>query len=534
MYIFLLAVYYIIYIIAVKEKTITFDLKIIMPFPKKIIVNIIFPLLSGIAVSFSYYSEKFSFLIFFALIPYLYSIINKFNIYKLFVYSFSLYFFSIIWITNTVSKVTDNIFFRLIISFFLISAISLILSIQLNFPFLVFRFGSFSVIKKAIIFPFIYIFGEWLQGIFSPIAFPWIRIGNIASPFTMFIQSASIFGTLFISLLILLINFSGALFFYYIKSAKKYIFSFSAFLIFSINLLFGYFSLNSANENKMKESSVIIVQGNFPKESKFTCSPEEILDKYLDLLCSCENEKADLILFPETSMHSDIYNVVNLRNKLYGVCCNFNSLLLFGSQYNLNEKYYNACMALFPKNKIEAVYLKRFLVPFGEYNPFNSDSLRFTATDFSAGNECGLIEFDKGLIGCSICYESIFPESVSESVNKGAEVITILTNDSWLGEKIPLYQHHSNSIMRAVENDRYVLTSTNTGISSVVSNKGKIITQSESNTDNVICSIFYLNNKITFYTKYGDIIILPSCLIIIFICIRYLFRQIYGLIFKKT
>lgn len=517
-----------------KGETITFDYKLIMHVYKNIILNILFPLLSGIALSFSNYSDKSAFLIFFSLVPYIYSIIKKFNICKIFIFSFSHYFFSLIWLSNIVSRAADNCILRLILSFLLLSAVSLILSLQLNIPLLIFRLISLSPVKTALIFPFMYILGEWIQGVCSPIAFPWIRLGNIASPFTAFIQSASVFGTLFISLLILLINAFFALFFYYIKSAKKYIFALSALFILSANLLFGYKNLSTAENKHGEKSSVIIVQGNFPKETKFTSEPEEILDKYIDLLYSADSDKTDLILFPETSMHSDIYTIEELKSKLYNISRDYKALLLFGSQYDMDEKYYNACMALFPENKIEAVYLKRQLVPFGEYNPFKSDSLRFTATDFSAGEECSLIKSDKGLIGCAICFESVFSGSASECVKEGAKAIIILTNDSWLGEVIPLYQHHSHSVMRAVENNRYVLTSTNTGISSVINNMGEIIIQSSLNTESVISSDFYMNNDITFYTEYGDIIILTSCLIIIFVCLSFVFRQIYGLIFKRT
>lgn len=501
---------------------------------KNIILNIFFPILSGITVSFSYYSDKCAFLIFFALTPYIYSVISEFNICKIFVYSFSLNFFSLIWLSNVVSEATDNVILQLLMTFFLVSAISLILSLQLNIPLLVFRYITVSPVKTVLLFPFMYILGEWLQGLLTPVAFPWIRLGNIASPFTTFIQSASVFGTLFISLLLLYINAFIALSFYYIKTVKKYIFTITATLILTANLLFGYISLNNTEENRGEESSVIIVQGYFPKETKFTSEPEEILYKYINLIYSSETDKADLILFPETSMHSDIYTIYTLKNKLYNICCDYKALLLFGSQYNLNEKYYNACMALFPDNRIEAVYLKRQLVPFGEYSPFNSDSLHFTATDFSAGEECSLIKSDKGMLGCAICFESVFSGSVSECVKKGAEAVIILTNDSWLGEKIPLYQHHSHSVMRAVENNRYVLTSTNTGISSVINNKGKIISQSSLNTEYLISERFYMNKNISFYTKYGDVVIFPSCMIIIYVCLKFVLRQIYRLIFKKT
>lgn len=500
---------------------------------KKTIINIFFPLISGIAVSLSYYNNLLSFLIFASLVPYVFSIIYSFSFYKLFIYSVPLYITSLIWLINPVSKITDIIFFRFIISILLILIISIFLSLMLNIPFLIFKMFSCSNVAKAILFPFIYIFGEWLQGIFVPIAFPWIRLGNISAMFTTFIQSASVFGTLFISFLILFINAFIALFFYYRKNRIKYLFLLSALLIVTVNLTFGHIKLKHSEENKISESSVIIVQGNYPRESKFTSTPDEILEKYISLVCSEDINKVDLILFPETSMHSDIYTIPKLKSKISEFCYNHKSLLLFGSQYNEKNEFYNACMAIYPENVVDAVYRKRILVPFGEYNPFKINSLHFTTTDFSSGDECSLIKFKNGQIGCAICFESIFPSSVSESVKNGANVITILTNDSWLGQAIPLYQHHTHSIMRAVENNRYVLTATNTGISSIINENGKVLKESNLNTEAIINGNFYMNSNLSFYTKYGDVIILPSCTIIIFLCIKFIFRELL-LIFKKA
>lgn len=498
------------------------------------IINLFLPALSGAAVSLAFYSEKLAFLIFFSLIPFLYSILNDFKIYKLIIYSFTLYFFSLIWTPNSVSIIADNFVIRLLISIIMIIGVSLILSLLLTLPFYIFRFDPTSKIKTAFIFPFIYIFGEWLQGSLYSLSFPWIKLGNIASPFTIFIQSASVFGTLFISLLILFINMSGALYFCFVKISQKYIFSIFSFFLTALNLLFGYFNIGIEENESKTALSAVIVQGNYPKESKRNSTPDETLQKYLDLIYSENLENADLILFPETSMHSLIYKTHNLQQALYSLCSDFNALLLSGSQYNLNDKHYNACMTVNSDKEIDAAYIKRILVPFGEYDPFDSDLFNISASDFSAGDECSLINSKNGDIGCAICFESLFSGAVSECVKNGAEVIAILTNDSWLGKKIPLYQHHSHSIMRAVENNRYVLTSTNTGISSIIDNKGRIIKRSKLNTESILSGRYYMNNKITFYTKYGDIIILPACVIILRSCIRFIFRRIYALFFKKT
>lgn len=423
--------------------------------------------------------------------------------------------------------VTESRAVQILISAVMLLTIPLILSITLTLPFYIFKLSRFSKLKTAVVFPFVYIFGEWLQGSLGAFSFPWVRIGNIASPFTVFIQSASVFGTLFISLIILYINMSAALLLSRIDAAKKIIFSsFSVFLT-AANLTFGFYSCGTAEKNDSPPLSAVIVQGNYPRNSKRSSSPDQMLKKYLDLLYSDSPENADIILFPETSMHSQIYKTDGLQHLLYKLCSDFNALLLSGSQYNSDDKHYNACMTVNTEHEIDAAYIKRILVPFGEYMPFDVSSLNIISSSFSAGKECSLIDFKNGQIGCLICFESIFPRIAAETSQKGAQAVTVLTNDSWLGKKIPLYQHHSHSIMRAAENNRYFLTSTNTGISSIIDPKGKIITRGDLNTECVVTGNFYMNGKKSVYTIYGDIIILPSCVIIIYSCIR-------SLISKKT
>lgn len=332
-------------------------------------------------------------------------------------------------------------------------------------------------------------------------------------------------------MLILYINIFIALFFYLSNYKSRYLFVLSAISILVINLTFGYIKINSLSKNKDSKYSVMIIQGNYPRESKFSSTPSEILDKYLNLAYKHVNKSADLILFPETAMHSDVYTVSELKSKLSTLSNDFNAQLIFGTQYSKSDKYYNASIAISPDTKTDdEIYLKRILVPFGEYNPFKLNSTQFTSTNFSAGDDCTLISSPNGYIGSAICFESVFSQAVSECVRNGANVITVLINDSWLGKEVALYQHHSHSIMRAVENNRYVLTSTNTGISSIINEYGKIIKKSKLNIEEVVNGNFYMNYDLTFYTKYGDVIIFPACFIIIYSCIKFIFK---GLL-KKT
>lgn len=498
--------------------------------------GLLFSAVSGILTAVSYYSESLSFLIFISLTPYIYSQLRDFSMLRAFVYSMTLYMFSLFWLYNALSRVTELVLLRIIVAFMLDLVISAILSVFLNLPLLILKIllrynknGLQSVVLRATAFSAVYVLGEWLQGAFPPAAFPWIRLGNIASPMTAFIQSASLFGTLFISLLILLINTFSALFFYYIKSSKKYYFIIALTVLISADLIFGYTRLCRNNGHDGLSHTVLIVQGNHPRDAKSSLPTESILNDYIRLLS--KEDHADLILFPETAMHSDIYNVEKYNKRLSEICRIYNSTLLFGSQYNSADRIYNACMSVTPERGAKPEYFKRILVPFGEYGIGN---IRFTSENFSAGENCKSIKTEAGDFGCVICFESVFSNQTAEYVKNGAQALITLTNDSWLGKFLPLYQHHSHSIMRAVENGRYMLTSANTGISSIINENGEIVENSNCNTESLVSGKYFLNDRLTFYTRLGDIVIILPIAIIAYLLIKIIYQRFLLVIFKRT
>lgn len=103
-----------------------------------------------------------------------------------------------------------------------------------------------------------------------------------------------------------------------------------------------------------------------------------------------------------------------------------------------------------------------------------------------------------------VCYESIFPEFVAEFVDKGAEFLVFTTNDSWWGNTSGARQHNQYSVLRAIENRRWVVRCANGGISSFVDPMGRMYDQTEMYTETYIQrSIEPLQQK-TFYSTYGD------------------------------
>ena len=77
-----------------------------------------------------------------------------------------------------------------------------------------------------------------------------------------------------------------------------------------------------------------------------------------------------------------------------------------------------------------------------------------------------------------ICYEIIFTEFVQNS-DPQTNLIINISEDGWFGNSIGPHQHYSKSIFRAIEQNTYLIRSTNKGVSLIMNNKGQIIKRLE-------------------------------------------------------
>ena len=493
-------------------------------------LKLLLPLISGLLTGISFIIPYFGFICFFSIVPLFYSILycnNNLAFSSVFIFSFAFSLTSDIWFMNIGNDLTDNKLYAFFISLSIILLVSFVLALFHSIPFSIYKYivSSKKIKVNVILLSFLYIFGEWISGVFPPIAFPWNRLCNIVSGITPFIQSASVLGGLFISLSILCINGYLSVFLHFLiyKKFKKSILAILCSMsIFSVNILYGYVVMNNKFPEK-ENHSVLLVQGNYPKKEKWNHVPEEIVKAYIEIAESKMSDTPDIVIFPETALSANIFKDQSLLKVLTEFCVKQNTTIITGAQLKGEELIYNVCAVITSDGIHPDIYRKQILVPFGEYNPFGI--FTFISSDFSAGKECVTINTDIGKIGSVICFESIFSDSVSECVEDGAEVITILSNDSWLGASIPLYQHHTHSIIRAVENRRYVLTSTNTGISSVVTPYGKILAETEKNTKSSVSAEFCMMENLSIYAFTGNIIIIPSCIIILYGSIKTFYRN---------
>ncbi len=100
-----------------------------------------------------------------------------------------------------------------------------------------------------------------------------------------------------------------------------------------------------------------------------------------------------------------------------------------------------------------------------------------------------------------ICYESVFPDFVARFVDKGAQMIAIVTNDSWYGKLSGPYQHKEYAALRAVENRRSVVRAANGGISCIINPLGITETQTKMFEKIFVVGDVDIENVKTFYTQ---------------------------------
>ncbi|MBR7157550.1 MAG: apolipoprotein N-acyltransferase, partial [Bacteroidales bacterium] len=112
---------------------------------------------------------------------------------------------------------------------------------------------------------------------------------------------------------------------------------------------------------------------------------------------------------------------------------------------------------------------------------------------------------DSVKIGTAICYESVYGDYYREYILKGAQVMSIITNDGWWGDTPGYHQHLSYASLRAIETRRSIARCANTGISAFINQRGEIIAQTEWWKPAYLSASLPLNDKLTLFVRHGDI-----------------------------
>lgn len=489
--------------------------------------------LSGLLTAVSFFSQYTMPLIFISYSILFYIVFSSRKKY----FAISLFFSTTLYISTLSFVFTlDNIFLinnfladLLILAVILIYC--LISTITMYLFLLIFKFCKRDNFSDIFLISALFTLMEILNQYTLIIPFPWFKAGTTVAAFNIFIQSASLFGTSFISFLIFIINASLSYFFINRKNLKVTARAIAIVaIVFTGNILFGAVRLNMLNYTTDKQA--VIIQSNFPGNLKSQTSSEYMRKTMLSVCKKSLTKNTMLALFPETSM-CYVFTDTTLQKEIFAFSKENKLNILLGSTVSQNGKDYNCAVLISSNNKISKPYCKQALVPFGEYLPHKNILLNIlpasSAFDiFSAGNECYPINSSFGKITPVICYETVFPQLVRKSIAFGGEIIAVITNDSWFLNTNAIYQNTCHSTMRATENERFLLCSGNCCGSCTISPTGEIIGVLPQNTNSALIANFSLIDNLTLYTVMGDIPLALICFVIIFLSAvwKWYYRQL--------
>src|SRR4051812_36257468 len=169
----------------------------------------------------------------------------------------------------------------------------------------------------------------------------------------------------------------------------------------------------------------------------------------------------------------------------------------------------NSAVMVKPDGSMGLRYDKIHLVPFGEYVPFKrllsfASKLTKDVGDFTPGHERTVFDLDGHKIAVFICYEAVFPDEVRLFPQRGAEVLVNISNDGWVGESGAPGQHLNMARMRAIENNRWVLRATNSGITASIDPYGRLVDEAPRNVRRGMEAHYAFIQGTTFYSRHGD------------------------------
>jgi apolipoprotein N-acyltransferase len=178
------------------------------------------------------------------------------------------------------------------------------------------------------------------------------------------------------------------------------------------------------------------------------------------------------------------------------------------SYLNNRPQLYNSASFFEPDGSYAGRYDKMHLVPFGEYTPYKP--LFFFVGDllddllFIPGNHRSVFPVANNKYGVFICYESIFGDELRHFALNGANVLVNISDDGWYGDTSAPWEHLDMARMRAIENHRWLLRATNTGITAAIDPQGRITQTIPRHLRTSVQVAFGFENDLTFYTRHGD------------------------------
>jgi len=369
--------------------------------------------------------------------------------------------------------------------------------------------------RLLVAFPAGWVLSEWLRGwLFT--GFPWLTLGSsqIDGPLSGYAPLSGVYGVG------LAVALTAALLVALVRNRARLPSLIALCVIWAGGYLLDRVAWTEARGAPLK---VALVQGNIAQETKW--APGNLthtLTRYTEL--TFKLPPTDVVVWPETAIPA-FYDQVqdSLIPQLETGLRQSGAVLLTGIPVLdlATWRYYNSVVSIGGERRF---YYKQHLVPFGEYLPLRRvlgdslDALAVPNADFSGGEATQpLLEAAGYPVATSICFEVVFGEEIRRALPQAALLVNV-SNDGWFGASLAPHQHLEMARLRAKETGRPMLRATNTGISAIIDDTGRVIARSRQFEEAVVTGSVVPRQGATPYVLLGNtpvVILTVMCLLLV-------------------
>ena len=356
-----------------------------------------------------------------------------------------------------------------------------------------------------------------LAELLMPRLFPW-HFGHTQIAFTPFVQVAGIGGAMAVSFLL-----------FWVSEVVVRVVAFRerrwALLIpvaaFALAMAYGLAMMDRFGSPRGEPQEVVVAQGHIARaERRELRQAQQYLRRLFDLSVEAAGP-GSLVVWPEGAVPAYIPAAIGTVGDPPALpWVGDGSAYLVGAYSFLpDEEKFNTAFAVYPDGEVPLPYFKQVLIPFGEYMPLASyfpwlKTLNRKAGVFGAGTETKVFDYPMHRpdgspytlnVSPLICYEDTVPSLSREATRKGAELLVNITSDAWFGRSLAPHQHHLIAAFRAIENRRYLVRSTTTGLSAVVDPLGRTVAGiPDWSEGTIVANVRLLTDASSFTTWFGD------------------------------
>jgi apolipoprotein N-acyltransferase len=354
---------------------------------------------------------------------------------------------------------------------------------------------------------------EWLRGwLFG--GFPWLSVGygQIDGPLAVWAPLLGVHG---VSLLVLLI--AGALAVLLTGAMRTRLLA-----LLLLGLIAGGTVLLGGRQWTVPQGApleVALVQGGITQDRKWLAEElESTMELYSELTIGLE--KADLIIWPEAAIPALAHEVQDYLTAFAELARARRQTIVLGIlSYEFDtDAFYNSLLMI---GEGAGLYNKRHLVPFGEYFPvpgFIRNMLRLMNLPYQDINAGAARQSPLRMPGVAlaptICYEDVFGTELRSFLPEAGLLVNV-SNDAWFGDSIAPHQHLQMARFRALESGRYMLRSTNTGITAIIDAQGRVVGRGRQFGVAVVTGRAQPHAGATPWVRFGNVPVLSACLLLL-------------------